>query len=92
MTATIEDFAGWIGEECNVEAGGVHLPMRLLAAEPIAGSLRDGGGFRLEFEGPRDPILPQSIMQVTKQGEPMEIFMVPVGRDANGVRYEAIFI
>ena len=48
--------------------------------------------FSLVFLGPAAPILPQRIYAI--QNEAMgrlEIFLVPIGADARGVRYEAIF-
>jgi hypothetical protein len=48
--------------------------------------------FSLFFHGPLEQFLPQGIH--TLQHEPlgeMEIFLVPVGRDASGFLYEAAF-
>ncbi|HEX7183642.1 MAG TPA: hypothetical protein VF756_17535 [Thermoanaerobaculia bacterium] len=40
----------------------------------------------------RGPVLPQSIYQVEHDHlGTMEIFLVPVGPDAQGMRYEAVF-
>lgn len=88
---SIDDFAGWIGGECQVALGDACLPMTLLTAEPLAGSPRSGGGFRLEFLGPADPILPQSIMTVSGPPGTHDIFLVPIAGDAGGARYEAVY-
>ncbi len=54
------------------------------------GSERDP--FRLLFRGPGEPVLSQHTHRL---GHPalgvLEIFLVPVGRDAQGTSYEAIF-
>jgi len=48
--------------------------------------------FSIVFRGPRDPILVQQIFKLShsRLGE-FELFLVPIGRDANGTRYEAVF-
>lgn len=88
---TIDDFADWLGRECQVTAPDGEVAMTLLAAEPIGQSQRDGGGFRLEFQGPLSPILQQATMTVAGPSATHDIFMVPIGQDPQGTRYEAIF-
>jgi hypothetical protein len=48
--------------------------------------------FSIFFRGPLGYLLPQSTYQLEheKMGA-MQIFIVPVGREANGFRYEAVF-
>jgi len=48
--------------------------------------------FSAYFRGPYPPVLPQSIyrMEHDRLGE-LEIFLVPIGPDAQGMRYEAVF-
>jgi hypothetical protein len=48
--------------------------------------------FSLHFHGPRDPVLPQSIYRLENatMGS-MDVFLVPVARDDDGVTYEAVF-
>ena len=55
------------------------------------GSSRSAGSFRLEFRGPCDPILPQAIYHFRREAEFADIFIVPVGQDARGTLYEALF-
>jgi hypothetical protein len=88
---TIDDFTGWVGRECDVTAPESDVRMTLVTAEPIAGSLRSAGGFRLEFLGPQDPLLAQAIMTVAGPDRTDDIFLVPVERDARGTVYEAVF-
>lgn len=88
---TIGDFRPWLDHECEVAIGEIRLPMTLSVVEPLPGSARDGGGFRLEFRGPADPLLAQATMAVRGPTGTRDIFMVPIARDAEGVRYEAVF-
>jgi hypothetical protein len=48
--------------------------------------------FSLFLRGPRDIVLPQQIYRVEHERMgTMEIFLVPVGPDEQGMRYEAVF-
>jgi hypothetical protein len=89
---TIDDFSGKTGTVYDVLVNGEAFPMTLAASQPLPDSGREGGCFRLEFRGPMDPVLPQAIYPFRGQGgEPVEIFIVPIARDPDGTRYEAIF-
>jgi len=48
--------------------------------------------FSAFFNGPRKPYLPQSVyaLEHERMGA-FELFLVPVGTDENGFRYEAVF-
>ena len=48
--------------------------------------------FSLHFLGPQEPVLPQMIYRLENPRlGVLEIFLVPIARDAAGVTYEAIF-
>ncbi|HEX8179658.1 MAG TPA: hypothetical protein VF525_08975 [Pyrinomonadaceae bacterium] len=48
--------------------------------------------FSIFFAGPPDLLLPQHLYTLEhEQMGTLDIFIVPVGRDASGVRYEAVF-
>jgi hypothetical protein len=48
--------------------------------------------FSIVFRGPRTPILPQRIYRLGHYAiGDFDLFLVPIGPDAQGVRYEAIF-
>jgi hypothetical protein len=48
--------------------------------------------FSTFFNGPREPFLPQGVYPLEHDGMgAFELFLVPLGRDENGVRYEAVF-
>ena len=94
--ATVQDmhfshFSGRVGKSFAVTAKGQRLSLVLDAAQDLPGSPRPGGAFRLEFLGPLDPVLEQGIFPFEIDTERFEIFIVAVGRDAKGTRYEAVF-
>jgi hypothetical protein len=61
-------------------------------ANPDADASRAGSGFSLVFRGPVEPLLPQRTYRfVHDELAALDIFIVPIGRDDAGVRYEAIF-
>jgi Domain of unknown function (DUF6916) len=87
----IGDFSGRIGDRFAVAVGGHRLMLTLEAAQELHGSMRDAGGFRLEFLGPADPMLSQGIFPFEIDGECYDLFIVPLARDDRGTRYEAVF-
>jgi len=89
---TRKDFLPRVGKAFEVEVQGGRLPLTLHAAQELPSMGRDGGSFRLEFIGPHQPILPQGIYPFHGNGERLEIFIVPIGQDTPGTRYEAIFV
>ncbi|PSJ39576.1 DUF6916 family protein [Allosphingosinicella deserti] len=87
---TVSDFAE--GQEYAVPVSGGTVTLSLDRVQVLEQAMRAGGGFRLEFCGPADPVLPQATYSFAGQGETKDIFIVPIGRDAGATRYEAIFI
>jgi hypothetical protein len=89
---TWDDFADAVGSVYRVAVGEEQFELTLALAAEIESAGRTGGSFRLEFLGPRDPVLPQAIYRFCRGDEdPAEIFIVPVGRGDRGTLYEAIF-
>ena len=86
---TAADFAE--GREYAVGGDGDGTRLRLERIEILPGAARASGGFRLEFVGPEAPLLPQAIYKLSDGGESRDIFIVPIAREAGGIRYEAIF-
>ena len=63
-----------------------------LELESVAGSPAAPRPFSLVFRGPRESFLPQRIYRVEHPAlGSLEIFIVPIGLDASGYRYEAVF-
>lgn len=87
---TYDTFRGRAGETFAVPAAGIEIV--LASAEDKGAGARAGGAFSLYFHGPADPMLLQAIHQL-KHGELGEfgLFLVPVGRTADGFEYEAAF-
>jgi hypothetical protein len=90
--ATFDDFRRQVGKPYQVEVQGGRIAMKLDAAQELPSMGRQGGSFRLEFLGPLQPVLPQATYQVHGGGQRHEIFIVPVGQEQSGIRYEAIFV
>ena len=89
---TLQTFAPVVGDGFRVEAGeGITLELEL--AEVSAAG--DGAGrepFTLLFRGPTEPVLPQGTygFEHPSLGR-IEVFIVPIGSNADGVSYEAIY-
>lgn len=93
-TLSSKDFAGRIGEEFRIHVSESAVVEAVLAEVSEHGAPAVGlrPPFTLLFRGPRDAILPQRIYPVEHAGlGTIEIFLVTVGPDADGMRYEAVF-
>ena len=88
---TLGDFAPHRGHKFKVQAGNGSIQLVLAEAQALPGSMRDGGGFRLEFLGPPQPSLAQGTYRFLVGGKPNEIFITPIGQTPQNLRYEAIF-
>jgi hypothetical protein len=88
---TFDHFSGRVGKSFDVAVAGHNLALILDVAQALPGSPRPGGAFRLEFVGPVDPMLVQGIFPFEIDDERFDIFVVPIGRDQDGMRYEAVF-
>jgi hypothetical protein len=61
-------------------------------SEASVGSNKRRNPFSIVFSGPPQPVLPQGIhaLQHAELG-PLSLFIVPIGSDKKGMRYEAVF-
>ena len=96
---TCDDFSDVVGQafDVAVDAGS---PLALELVQATEGGEAGGAGpegqvrqqFSLLFRGPLDPALPQGTYRLghPRLGE-MEIFLVPLGPDTEGMQYEAAF-
>ncbi|HEX9695287.1 MAG TPA: hypothetical protein VGB64_03120 [Actinomycetota bacterium] len=93
-TVTIEDFAPHVGQQFTVDAGSAALALTLRSVEG-SGQRWDPSGreaFSILFGGPHDPALAQGTYHVRHDAfGGIDIFLVPVGPDDQGHRYEAVF-
>ena len=91
MELSLADFEGFVGEPYEIVFADGTLPFVLEKAEGLPRSTREGGAFRLEWRGPAEPVLAQAIYRFRRGEQLSDMFIVPLGRDARGALYEAIF-
>jgi hypothetical protein len=88
----IDDFAVHLGADFEMQAAGGVVPLKLMKVDPAGNSGRAGGAFSLIFIAPKGTAHPQAIYPVSHPVlGTMEIFLVPVGPQAGGNGYQAIF-
>jgi hypothetical protein len=93
-TLTIESFEPLVGTSFWLQNNAQKIELRLTKAarvmESEAARLKRTA-FSLFFLGPI--LLPQHIYQLTHDGfaDPIDLFLVPIGKDAGGFNYEAVF-
>jgi hypothetical protein len=92
---TVDDFAPLLGSSFMiVDAGDAEISLSLTEAQPGRPDPDPTARqpFALVFLGPTQPILEQAIHALSHEtlGR-LEIFIVPIGADETGVRYEAVF-
>ena len=95
---THDDFARCLGERFRLTQHGDtagSLELELLRVD--ASALRDRvprarSPFSTVFLGPAEPVLAQRIypLESATLGR-LDLFLVPIGRDERGIRYEAVF-
>jgi len=92
-------FAEMVRTKCHVLLGpgnSLEVELAAVSSQRLAPTGRPGGltfeQFNLVFVGPVDRLLPQHIylIEAASIGR-FELFLVPVGREADGIRYEATF-
>lgn len=96
---TSADFAPHLNQPFALHYGGeTPLDVELTTITDLSYKTASGGEragrrpFSLIFRGPLDGVLPQHIYSLEHpQMAPMELFLVPIGPDGVGMRYEAIF-
>lgn len=95
---TCSDFTDLVGQDFVVSAQDELMVMQLVAAEESdepggrgpAGQERTQ--FSLVFRATAGPVLPQGTYRLVHDStNEFELFLVPLGPDAEGMRYEAAF-
>jgi hypothetical protein len=86
---SIDDFEAHVGESYGLDGSDISLILESASALP--GSSRPGGGFRLAFRGPREPLLPQGIYAMRRGDQAFDLFIVPIALTDAGAEYEAVF-
>jgi hypothetical protein len=94
---TLARFESRLGDSFRIALeNGQRIDVELVeAAASGAGATPPEGvrePFSIVFRGPFEPVLPQRIylMEHDDLGS-LEIFLVPIGPDKSGMRYEAVF-
>jgi hypothetical protein len=97
---TIDTFAPLAGQAFRLHVEGsepIPLSLDTVTEIPVSGWRPDQVAehrqpFSLIFLGPPQLVLPQGIYHFEHDGiGTFEMFIVPIGRSAAGVRYEAVF-
>jgi hypothetical protein len=90
---TVDHFAPLVGDAFELDAGGESpLALVLVEAAPAGEPHAARAPFSLAFDGPSQPLLPQAIYPLKHAAlGVLEIFIVPLARNASATRYEAIF-
>lgn len=92
---THADFAGRLEQRFRISSETVSIEVALLSADLLGSGAPPSGRrqpFSLVFRGPREPWLPQRIYRLEHpELGSFEAFLVPIGPDAVGMRYEMIF-
>lgn len=92
-TLTADDFSRHVNTLFTFNDGGREWRLTLTSVSTLP-SQHPGmrKPFSLIFTGPPDIILPQHIYHLDhpSMGR-LDIFIVPIGRDAEGTQYEAVF-
>jgi hypothetical protein len=88
-------FAPRVGESFDMSLGEATSPLTLVQVNPLPahkfpGMVRDP--FSLIFRSASPVVMPQKIYRLNNAAMgALDIFLVPVGRDKEGVLYEAVF-
>jgi hypothetical protein len=94
-TLTLGDFFERVGEEFRVAGQGAPVVFALVEATDLSrpgAPVRPRSPFSLVFRGPLSPVMPQRTYPLEHPAlGRLEIFLVPIGPDASGMRYEAVF-
>jgi hypothetical protein len=93
---SVRTFEPHVGTSFRMDVGddGLDLVLSEASQPQSPGPGGDGGRaqFSLYFTGPPQPILPQRIYRLAHPSlGDLELFLVPVGADADCVTYEAAF-
>ncbi|HEX6710079.1 MAG TPA: hypothetical protein VF068_07070 [Rubrobacter sp.] len=93
---TIETFSEHLGDTFLIYPDDTErVDVELISATGLGGSTGEETSrqpFSIVFRGPRDVLLPQRIYKMEHEGiGTFVLFLVPIGPDEKGLRYEAIF-
>jgi len=89
----VETFESRLGETFRIQADTEWVEATLTEATPVGeGTEGRRAPFSIVLRVPGDRVLPQQIYGVAHAGiGEFELFLVPIGPDGEGMRYEAVF-
>jgi hypothetical protein len=89
-----DDFNSCLDQPFSLLFNGTTHALTLISVDRLAASAAKGvpEAFSIVLRGKREPVLEQQIYRINNDrlGE-MELFIVPIGPDDKGMRYEAVF-
>ena len=87
---TLGDFEPHLGAAFETSLPGGS--MTLAEATALDGGMREGGTFSLTFVAPPGPFVPQAVYRLAHPAlGTLDLFLVPLGPDARGNLYQALF-
>jgi hypothetical protein len=94
-TFTVATFTPHLGQPFHLMPdGAATIEVELIEAIPLGGAEEGNqrAPFSIVFRGPVRPVFPQRIYPIAHRelGE-FDLFLVPIGPDGAGMRYEAVF-
>jgi hypothetical protein len=89
---TAADFRPLLGSRFEIPAGSFETELIEVDDLGAAGSSGLRTPFSLVFRGPLEPFVPQGIHRLEHAAlGVLDLFLVPIGPDEAGMRYEAVF-
>ncbi|MGE4369463.1 MAG: hypothetical protein AB7E12_07265 [Burkholderiaceae bacterium] len=89
---TRQDFDTLLPGSLSLEHEGLRLDLQVVETRALPPVSPRQNPFALVLAGPALPLLPQGIYGLLHpQHGRLDLFMVPIGRDASHTRYELIF-
>ena len=94
MQYRYDDFNSCIDQPFALELDDASVLLTLVSVDRLgnSASVNDRDVFSVIFRGDNDRVLQQQIYRISNDtlGE-MDLFIVPIGPDEQGMRYEAVF-
>jgi hypothetical protein len=89
-----DDFLGCLNQPFTLDLNGSTYPLELISVDRLVDSATVGErvAFSIVFRGDSEINLEQQIYRISQDtlGD-MDLFIVPIGPDDKGMRYEAVF-
>jgi hypothetical protein len=92
---SIQNFAGAANQSFGLTVGEAEMPLTLIEVKPLPvhpfpGMMREP--FSLLFRSESQVVLPQRMYRLTNtQMGVLEVFLVAIARDTQGILYQAVF-